>query len=290
MRSSAWRLLAGLWLAAAWVSAAAQARDLPEILQRGQIRVALYSGLPPFSDAGRGIDVDVAQALARKLGVTLAPLWFDADESVTDDLRNMVWKGHYLGVGPADVMMHVPVDQHYMDANGRVRFVAAYFLERFDIARSTRRIPRLESLELFASEAIAVESDTWPDSVMLAADGGRYRHNVVHFRTATEAVASFRDGRVSAVFARRSELEAGLSGVPQIEIAAAPLPGGGTREWAVGLAVKAEHQALARALQQAMSELEGEGTLARIFMQHGVRLVPPGATGIKASAGPRALP
>jgi ABC-type amino acid transport substrate-binding protein len=282
-------LLAGLWLAAACGVAASQDRGLPDILQRGAIRVALYNGLPPFSHAGRGIDVDVAEALAGKLGVALAPLWFDADENMTDDLRNMVWKGHYLGAGPADVMMHAPVDRDYTDANRRVRFVAPYFVERFDIARDARRVPRLDSLEVFASEAIAVESDTWPDSMMLAADGGRYRSNVVHFRTASEAVASLRAGRVSAVLARRSELEAGLNGVPHVEIAAAPLPGG-SREWTVGLAVKAEHAALASALQQAMSELEAEGALARIFARHGVRRVPPGAAGIKASASPRASP
>jgi ABC-type amino acid transport substrate-binding protein len=232
--------------------------------------------------------VDLAQALARKLGVALAPLWFDADEDMTDDLRNMVWRGHYLGAGPADVMMHAPVDQDYAGANRRVRFVAPYFVERFEIARDTRRVPRLDSLAVFASEAIAVASDTWPDSMMLAADGGRYRHNVVHFRTASDAVAALREARVSAAFARRSELEAGLSGVPHVEIAAAPLPGG-RREWTVGLAVKAEHAALAGALEQAMSQLEAEGALARIFAQHGVRRVPPGA-GIKASAGPRASP
>jgi hypothetical protein len=28
-----------------------------------------------------------------------------------DDLRNMVWRGHYLGYGPADVMLQVPVDK-----------------------------------------------------------------------------------------------------------------------------------------------------------------------------------
>ena len=40
---------------------------------------------------------------------------------MNDDLRNMVWKGHYLGAQPSDVMMHVPVDEHLARANDKVR-------------------------------------------------------------------------------------------------------------------------------------------------------------------------
>jgi len=273
--SNPWSLLAAAWLALSWASAGAQSLDLPEILQRGSIRIAFYNGLPPFSDKGRGIDVDVASAVARKLGVQLAPVWFDADENMADDLRNMVWKGHYLGVGPADAMMHVPVDLEYIGANERVLFLAPYFREGFAIARDTRRIPRLESLEVFARETIAVEGDTWPDSIMLAADGGRYRDHVVHFRSGTQVVEALKTGRVSAVFARRSELQAGLNGGTHFAVADAPLPTGRTRQWTVGMAVKLGHEALARALEQAVGELQSDGALARIFAEHGVEHVGP---------------
>ena len=47
------------------------------------------------------------------------------DENMNDDLRNMVWKGHYLGYGPADVMLHVPVDNRLMAENDKVQFDAA---------------------------------------------------------------------------------------------------------------------------------------------------------------------
>ena len=36
---------------------------------------------------------------------TLLP--FNADENMNDDLRNLVWRGHYLGFGPADVQVTV---------------------------------------------------------------------------------------------------------------------------------------------------------------------------------------
>ncbi len=88
----------------------ARANDLADVVKSGQISVALYKEFAPFSDEGKGVDVDIAKALAGKLGVKLAELWFDADENMEDDLRNMVWRGTLFGYGPADFMIHVPVD------------------------------------------------------------------------------------------------------------------------------------------------------------------------------------
>jgi hypothetical protein len=57
---------------------------------------------------GQGIDVDLAAALADTLGMKVTPLPFQADENMDDDLRNMVWQGHYLGFGPADACCMFP--------------------------------------------------------------------------------------------------------------------------------------------------------------------------------------
>jgi polar amino acid transport system substrate-binding protein len=77
------------------------ANSLQEIKAKGQIRAAMYKNVPPFSVNVEGIDVDIATALAEKLSVKLDLMWFEADENVDDDLRNVVWKGHYLGGGTA---------------------------------------------------------------------------------------------------------------------------------------------------------------------------------------------
>ena len=75
--------------------AAAQADTaLARIRARGRLSVALYNDMPPFHVAGKGIDVDLAAALAKALGVELSLLPFNADENMNDDLRNMVWRGH----------------------------------------------------------------------------------------------------------------------------------------------------------------------------------------------------
>ena len=83
----------------------------------------------------------------RRLGVKLSVLPFNADENTNDDLRNMVWKGHYLGFGPADVLLHVPVDRPLMVANPQVTIFAPYFRERVTVARALAAAPRMDSLD-----------------------------------------------------------------------------------------------------------------------------------------------
>ena len=119
------------WLGAAGAAAGlaglplrAAATPLERVRERGALTVGIYHDMPPFHVGGKGIDVELAQALAESLGVRLSLLPFHADENMADDLRNMVWRGHYLGYGPADVLLHVPVDRPLMDANPQVSIVA----------------------------------------------------------------------------------------------------------------------------------------------------------------------
>jgi hypothetical protein len=73
-----------------------------------------------------------------------------------DDLRNMVWRGHYLGWGPADVLLHVPVERPLMAANPKVRIVAPYFRERLAVAYRRDALPRLDSLAALRGVRVAV--------------------------------------------------------------------------------------------------------------------------------------
>lgn len=267
------RFAAALLLAAAAGAAVAQAHDLAQVKARGEIRVALYKDFQPFSDdkkGGSGVDMDVARLLADRLGVKLLPLWFDADENTDDDLRNMVWRGTLLGYGPADFMMHVPVDKDYIATNDKVIFFAPYYRERFGVARNLDRLDKLDSLDPFRSQKIGVEVATYPDTILLSVDAGAYRSNVVHFKTASEAIDGLKKGEVSAVMAMRGELEGGLFGTSGFAISDLPLAVINRRQWPLGLAVKAGHEELARALQQAMNELVADGSLAKAFARHGV--------------------
>jgi ABC-type amino acid transport substrate-binding protein len=264
------RLLLG---AAALLTPAAVLADessLQRIRARGRLTVAVYQDLPPFHVDGRGIDVGIAQALARALGVPLALLPFQADENMGDDLRNMVWRGHYLGFGPADVLLHVPVDRPLMQDNPRVQIFAPYFRERVMIARDLQRVPHLASLDDLAGQRVAVPGQTLAGWLLIGTGGGRYREQLsTTWHDGAAAARALRDGDVAAAAGNASELESVLRGDARFAIEPLPLPR--MREgWAIGCAVKREATDLAQALQEAMNELARSGALAEVFAKANV--------------------
>ena len=94
-------------------SSAAQARSYDDVMASGFIEVAVYNKFPPYSfkdenGVAKGIDVELAQHIARQMKLEVKLRWMTPDETLDDDLRNHVWKGHYLGRTVADVMMRVP--------------------------------------------------------------------------------------------------------------------------------------------------------------------------------------
>jgi ABC-type amino acid transport substrate-binding protein len=263
------------------VALPAAADALESIRQRGRLRVAVYNDFPPYSMAGgKGIDADIARAVAAKLGVTAEVVGYNADEDMNDDLRNMVWKGHYLGAQPSDVMMHVPVDEYLARSNDKVRIFGAYHRETLALARNPERIPKAPSgsaavaLEIFTREKIGVETTSLADSFLLSVLNGRLRENVVHFKTVAEAAKAMAEGKVSAVLAQRAELEAALQGQSKMVIDTPHLPELKMDGWPLGMAVKVEEQALADALGSALAELKRDGSIAAIFKRHGISYQP----------------
>jgi hypothetical protein len=145
--------------------------------------------------------VELARALADALGVRLTLLPFNADDNMNDDLRNMVWRGHYLGYGPADVLLHVPVDRPLMEHNPRVRIFAPYYRERVMIARRLERLPQLDALSQLGSAPVAVAGQSLAGWLMLGADGGAYRRQLdtQHKHGAQAAQALARGDAAAAV-------------------------------------------------------------------------------------------
>lgn len=258
----------------------ATATDLDTLHERGRLRIAVYNDFPPYSQSGaKGIDADLGRALAAKLGLVAEIVGFNADEDMNDDLRNMVWKGHYLGTQPADVMLHVPVDAHLARANDKVRIFGAYHRETLAVARNPTRVPPLAGsaavgLEAFTREKIGVETATLADAFLLGVLNGRLSEHVVHFRSISEAAHALRAGQLAAVLAPRSELEAALREPGAWVIEAVKLAELSQDSWLLGMAVKAEAHALASALEQALKALHEDGTLAAIFRQHHISHAP----------------
>ena len=244
----------------------AQATPLEKVKDRGALVVAIYNDLPPFNDGDRGIDRELAQALADALGVRLSLLPFNADENMADDLRNMVWRGHYLGFGPADVLLHVPVDRPLMDATPQATIFAPYYRERVAIARDLQRLPQLDTLAPLAGLPVAVAGQSLAGWLMIGADQGAYREQLrTQCKHGAEAAAALQRGEVAAAAGQQSELESVLRGDARFAITPLPAPRAPREGWAVGMAVKRSAGPLAQALQAAMNELAASGRLAAMF-------------------------
>jgi ABC-type amino acid transport substrate-binding protein len=268
------RLGALLSLAAVLFSPSAHA-DLAQLRQSGMLKVAVYKDMPPFSDKSGGIDIDFAKALSAKLGLKLSLLPFDAGENLNDDLRNMVWKGHYLGYGPADVLMHVPVDRRLMEDNRRVEILAPYHREQVRLVRDVRRLPVFDGIDALAGRKVGVEKISIAAMVLLGEQGGKFRDDVRIFPSASEALNSLKAGELDAVLANRSEIESAIGADANFTMSDVAFPRLPPQGWVVGMAVKKGDVELAKALQGAVNEMVESGELAGIFSRHGGRFVKP---------------
>jgi ABC-type amino acid transport substrate-binding protein len=269
------RVLAAGLLLGAGVATPALAADNPVLREAGFLKVAVYNDLAPFSDHGQGIDADLGAALAGKLGLKLTLLPFNAGDDLGDDLRNMVWKGHYLGYGPADVMLHVPVDRMLMNASPQVEIFAPYYVETVRLVRSARAIPKFDGVDALAGKRIGVEKVSIAGMVMLGEGGGRFREQVHIYPTAIEALERLKAGDLDAVLATRAQIESVMKGDTAFPLQDVPfdrLPRGG---WAIGMAVKKDNLGLARQLQAALNDMAASGELKTIFAKYGVQAVKP---------------
>lgn len=257
----------------------ARADALDDIRSKGSLRVAVYNNFAPYSNQGKGIDVELAEALGKHLGLATQVVGYNADEDMDDDLRNMVWKGHYLGAQPSDVMMHVPVDSYLQGKNDKVKIFGPYHLETIAVARVQRISPirgsAATALEVFTREKIGVEGRSLADAFLLGVLNGRLRENVMHFTSVAGAIDKMKAGEIAAVMGPRSEIEVALGKDPRFVIEAVQMPELKINNWPLGMAVKAEENALAETLAGALRELQRNGTVAAIFARHGVTYLQP---------------
>lgn len=273
------RLVAGTLALVLWTGAGVAA-TLDDIVERGELIIAVYRDFPPFSEErdGRfhGVDVEIGAALAERL--TLKPRFFalTAGETVDDDLRNAVWKGHYLDRRVADVMLHVPTERAFALRQTEAVLFAPYFRERIVVARNPDKVASRDTVAIFAEEKVGVELDSLADLYLTAALGGSLRANVVHYPSHAKAVDALLAGEVAAVMGAEGEIAAQLAarGTDR-PLAPMEAPGLGKASWELGLAVKDSNRDLAYALGDAIASLREDGTVEAIFRRHRLPYHPP---------------
>ncbi len=258
----------------------ASALTFDEIQEKGEIIVAVYKDFFPYSyrkdGKAVGIDVDIAKHIADRLGVKLDLFELTADETVDDDLRNAVWKGHYLGGPIADVMLHVPYDKAFSLRNNLVFFFGAYLNERIGLVWNPLQIGNLPALDVFRDKRVGVELDTLADFFLTSTMGGALRENVVHFPDLRAAAKAMAEGEVAAISGPMGQLEAAVGDrsnrYKMTELRTPQLTRG---QWLIGAAVKHTYRQLGYAVGDILAELVNDGTLKEICERHGVTYMPP---------------
>ncbi len=272
-------------LAMPWpVLAQTDLSDLARIRANGALKVAVYKDNAPFSSGPAtdmtGLDVSLAEALARQMNLKLSLLPFDAGENMNDDLRNMVWRGHYLGYGPADVMLQVPADRFLANGNPQVTIMAPYMRQSNVLLHDSRRLASAASPEDLKGLPLAAERGAGAASVLMGYGGGLLRNQVSIYPSGVEAAQAVIDGKAAAAFVLRAQAEAALfqrkASVEQFPLSKLNLSNGiADTGWPVGMAIKAAHKDLGAALDTAMKSLRESGELLAMFKQHGLTLTAP---------------
>ena len=271
-------LLCGILFLSIQVSADTQAETTSGIL-----KFAVYDNFPPYSyqaenGKAEGIDVDIARALAEELGLKASIRLVFADESLEDDLRVYVWKGHHVTGPPADVMLHIPYDQYLMKREDKVNFIAPYSEEQVVVAADTEQLGGNPQITTFFTNKIGVERVTMADGYLLGAYQGRIRDNVVHYYSIAEATQALLKKEITAVMGARTEIEASLGDAKSnYQIGLMPMPGIAKPSWDLGMAVKASNEGLTNTIKTAMDKLVENGTIKQIFNNYGASYHVPAA-------------
>jgi ABC-type amino acid transport substrate-binding protein len=258
----------------------AQIRSLDLIKESGELHVAVYNNYPPFSVNSngtlQGIDVDIAKALGKLLGLKVTFKEVPAGDSVDDDLRNAIWRGSFLDHSTADVMLHIPTDPKLSQTSDEVKIFGAYYKDQLAVAGDPDKFDADDGVEAFRDAKVGVELATLADMVLMLTDKGALIDNVRHYRSLEQAVDGMDKGEVVAVMGVQSELEGALGARrAKYPVTVMNLPKVAHSTWELGMAVDAGAPALAQVLSDGIATLIADGTIKKIFADHGVDYVDP---------------
>jgi len=293
IRCKSLALVAALCLASA---GQAQARSYDDVIDSGYIRIGVYRDFPPYSFMQQGqpagVDVEIGKRIAQALQVELQVHWITPDEGLEDDLRNHVWKGHYLDKGEdslapktlADVMLRVPYDREYAYrrestgelANEMVVLFGPYQRESWRVAYDSQQIDEVSTVAVFQYHPIGVEVDSLPAFYLTSAFQGRMRKNTHHYPSIVEAFQAMTAGDVDAVMGMRAEVEWQLFQYNQQHSDNRYRPGEngfpmmGKQKWDLGMAIRHNYRQLGYAVEEVVDGMVRSGEMADVYRQYGL--------------------
>lgn len=224
----------------------------PAVSAAGVLKVGIDTEQPPFAglDDSRtaGIDVDVASAVAEKLGLTVEWVKVTPSEAATA-----------LAEGSADIVMSVPYDDTMVT---QVTMAGSYLTDAAAVFRNTDSTGSVEpslTIESLSDAPIAVQKESMAYWLLLHELGEEQ----------LQATESLRDA-LAAADAKRAPLAAGDAIVgayiardyPSVHVVG--LIGDPVT---LGIAVRNENAELEQAVSQALDELAAGGVLDTIRMK-----------------------
>ena len=256
------------------------ARPLDEVVGSGVLRVIAYLDNAPFSwdDNGtpKGIDVDIAKAIANELGVKPEIILRMPGEKGDDDLRVNVWKGPLTGGGVGDLMMHVPIDRAFAARNPEAVIGNPYFQERIALAIDSDRTGLNPTFDIFKRMKIGVQLGTVSDYFLMRFEDGSLIDNISHHVRAEDGAKEFKSKEIAALMGQRARIEALLHDIGVTPRIAEPVMDGIVRsQWVVGMAWKENSRDLGYHVQADLEKLKANGKLAEIFRSYGVTYIEP---------------
>ena len=268
------------WLCAiSWLAAPASARPLDEVVASGTLRVITYLDNAPFSfekdGQPAGIEVDMAQALAKELGVKAEVVLRMQGEKADDDVRANVWRGPLTGGGVGDIMMSVPMDREFAMRNPEAAFGNPYFQERIVLAVAPGAAKEFSSFDAFTTRKVGVQLATVADYFLMTYKDGALIPNISHHIKPKDGALEFKGGQVSALMGVRSKLEFLLHDAnTPAEFVEPDMTGIVRKYWSLGMAWKENSRDLGYAIEAALAKLAESGELARCFEKYGVSYIP----------------
>ena len=255
-----------------------------------ELKVCLDEDLPPLSvhhrgTAGSGFDVSLAQAVAQKLGRQLTIQWFesklDEDSSPALEANALLSDGRCSLVGsyaltkdslvvPGVKTAKLPDFEGATIADRRGRRVPLgvltpsqpYLYSPLTIALGAKVIDRrMAGIGDLAGLRIGIESGTLADAVLMTFDNGRLIDNITHLVPGRDDLLGALDqGDLDATLLDLRRLDAYRAAHPDGKITASGYyyPIGVNRGY-VGLD---SDPALLAAVNKALSDLQGSGTIA----------------------------
>ena len=264
------------------MSSTAFSRSYDDIIESKEITIAVYSDFIPFSyqeeGQAKGIDVEVAKHIAKQLGVSLRFRWVTADENVEDDLRNNLWKGHYLKRSVADLMLRVPYDKEYSElrddigerVHEQVHMFAPYHTESWKIVFNTKKIDEVSTMAVFQYHDIGVEVDSIPQFYLISAFNGRMSKRTKQFPSLALAISALDEQKVDAVMGLRSQVSHYQHQLESstFQLASNAFPMLGKQQWDIGMAVKSDYRQLGYAVGDIVEAMISQGQMKTIFDQY----------------------